>query len=42
VQSETFRGVLVWFSGHLLHNTEAGFTAMNEALRRHVTERNPA
>jgi hypothetical protein len=41
VQSETFRGLLVGFSGHLLHNTEAGFTAMNEALRREVTERNP-
>jgi hypothetical protein len=42
VQSETFRGVLVRFSGRLLQNTEAGFTAMNEALRRRVTERNPA
>jgi hypothetical protein len=42
VQSETFRGLLVGFSGHLLHNTGAGFTAMNEALRREVTERNPA
>jgi hypothetical protein len=41
VQSETFRGVLVRFSGRLLHDTEAGFTAMNEALRRRVTERNP-
>jgi hypothetical protein len=41
VQSETFRGLLLGFSGHLLHNTEAGFTAMNEALRREVTERNP-
>jgi hypothetical protein len=40
VQSETFRGVLVWFSGRLLHDTEAGFTAMNEALRGRVTERN--
>jgi hypothetical protein len=34
--------VLVWFSRGLLHNTEAGFTAMNEALRRHVIERHPA
>jgi hypothetical protein len=42
VQSETFRGVLVWFSRSLLHNTEAGFTAMNEALRRQVTEHDPA
>ena len=42
VQTETFRGVLVWFSGRLLQNTEAGFAAMNEALRRQVTERNPA
>lgn len=41
VQSETFRGVLVWFSGRLLQKTEAGFAAMNEALRRQVTERNP-
>ena len=42
VQSETFRGLLVWFSGRLLHNTEAGFAAMNEALRRRVAELNPA
>jgi hypothetical protein len=42
VQSETFRGVLVWFSGRLLQNTEAGFRAMNEALRRRVAELNPA
>ena len=42
VQSETFRGVLVWFSGRLLENTGAGFTAMNEALRRQVAERSPA
>jgi hypothetical protein len=42
VQSETFRGLLVWFSGRLLQNTEAGFTAMNEALRRRVTEHNRA
>jgi hypothetical protein len=42
VQSETFRGVLVWFSAGLLRDTEAGFTAMNEALRRRVDELDPA
>jgi hypothetical protein len=42
VQSETFRGVLVWFSRSLLHRTHAGFVAMNQALRRQVTERDAA
>src|SRR3954452_20538653 len=42
VQSVTFRGLLVGLSGRLLANTEAGFTAMNEALRQHLTERDPA
>jgi hypothetical protein len=42
VQSETFRGVLVWVSGGLLQNTETGFAAMNEALRRRVAELHPA
>jgi hypothetical protein len=42
VQSETFRGLLVGLAGRLLDNTEAGFAAMNEALRRHLTERDPA
>ena len=42
VQSETFRGVLVRFSGRLLQNTEAGFAAMNDALRRRVTDLDPA
>jgi hypothetical protein len=42
VQSETFRGALVWFSGRLLQNTKAGFAAMNEALGRRVAELNPA
>lgn len=32
-QSETFRGVLVPFARGLLGGTEAGFQAMNEALR---------
>jgi hypothetical protein len=41
-QSETFRGVLVPFSGSVLQRTEAGFAAMNEALRRRVTERHNA
>jgi len=41
-QSETFRGLLVGFSGGLLQRTEAGFTAMNEALRQRVAERHPA
>jgi len=42
VQSETFRGLLVGLAGRLLDNTGAGFAAMNEALRRHLTERDPA
>jgi hypothetical protein len=42
VQSETFRGLLVPFAGRLLERTEAGFVAMNEALRRRLTERHPA
>ena len=42
VQSETFRGLLVGLAGRLLDNTEAGFAAMNEALRQHLTERDPA
>jgi hypothetical protein len=41
-QSETFRGVLVPWSGGVLQRTEAGFAAMNEALRRRVTERHNA
>ena len=41
VQTETFRGALVWFSGRLLQRTEAGFTAMNNALLRRVAERSP-
>jgi hypothetical protein len=32
--TETFTGVLVPFLGRTLRNTEAGFTAMNDALRR--------
>lgn len=36
VHSESFRGVLVWFSGGLLDNTAAGFEAMNEALRERL------
>lgn len=36
VHSESFRGVLVWFSRGLVENTTAGFEAMNEALRDHL------
>jgi hypothetical protein len=36
VHAERFRGVLVPLLGSLLRNTEAGFTSMNEALRRRV------
>ena len=36
VHSESFRGVLVRFSGSLLENTTAGFEAMNDALRDHL------
>jgi hypothetical protein len=41
-QSETFRGLLVPLSGSLLQRTEAGFTAMNEALRQRVAQRHRA
>jgi hypothetical protein len=37
--SETFSGVLVPLLGTTLRRTEAGFTAMNEALRRRSEER---
>ncbi len=33
VQSETFRGVLVPFSGAILNNTERSFREMNQALK---------
>ena len=33
-QSERFSGVLTWFSGKLFERTEAGFEAMNAALRQ--------
>jgi hypothetical protein len=33
-QSETFRGLLVAFSGKTLARTEAGFRALNEALKK--------
>jgi hypothetical protein len=41
-QSETFRGALVPFTGGVLRRTEAGFAAMNEALRQRVAERHTA
>jgi hypothetical protein len=37
VQSESFTGILVWFSGGLLKKTEAGFHAMNAALQERLT-----
>jgi hypothetical protein len=37
VQSESFTGILVWFSGSLLKKTEAGFHAMNDALKERLT-----
>jgi hypothetical protein len=36
VQAETFRGVLVPLVGSVLRSTEAGFEAMNDALRDRV------
>jgi hypothetical protein len=41
-QSESFRGLLVSFSGGLLQRSEAGFTAMNDALRQRVAEQHTA
>jgi len=41
-QSETFRGALVPLSGGLLQHTEAGFDAMNEALRQRMARRHSA
>jgi hypothetical protein len=35
-QGETFRGVLVPFVGRLLRDTDAGFAAMNTALKTRV------
>ena len=37
VQSKSFTGILVWFSGGLLKKTEAGFHAMNDALKERLT-----
>ncbi|WP_159792157.1 SRPBCC domain-containing protein [Puerhibacterium puerhi] len=37
-QRETFRGLLVPFTGSVLRRTEAGFGAMHEALRRRLAE----
>jgi hypothetical protein len=37
VQSESFTGILVWFSGGMLKKTEAGFRAMNDALKERLT-----
>ena len=38
-QRETFRGALVPFTGRLLARTEAGFEAMNAALKERVESR---
>lgn len=37
VQSESFTGILVWFSRSLLKKTEAGFRDMNTALQQRLT-----
>ncbi|MFG2058388.1 SRPBCC family protein [Micromonospora sp. NPDC048930] len=36
VQAERFTGILVPFTGRLLNNTQAGFVALNEALKKRV------
>jgi hypothetical protein len=36
VQSETFRGLLVPFSGKTLARAEASFKKLNEALKKRV------
>lgn len=33
-QSERFTGVLTWFTGKLFSRTQAGFEAMNSALKQ--------
>ncbi len=38
VQSETFRGILVPFSGSLLNDTERSFQEMNQALKERVEQ----
>jgi len=35
-QSETFRGVLVPFTGKIITDTEGGFRALNQALKQRV------
>jgi hypothetical protein len=37
-QSETFRGVLVPFTGKTITQTEAGFRALNQALKQRVED----
>lgn len=39
VQSETFRGLLALFNGKTFTNAEAGFQALNEALRKRAERR---
>lgn len=41
-QREVFRGLLVPLFGSMLRRTEAGFVAMNDALRARAEERNRA
>ncbi len=38
IQSETFRGILVPFSGAILNDTEQSFQEMNQALREHAEQ----
>lgn len=40
VQSETFNGLLIPFSGSLLDETESSFRAMNQALKKRAEQTN--
>jgi hypothetical protein len=39
VQSETFHGILVPVSGHIIARAEAGYQAVNKALKKRVESR---